>query len=110
MARPASDKPFQPASKGAVLFIRLTPKSSADKVEGLWQGPDGLRLQAKVRAVPEDGKANTAVCKLIAKWLDVPPSRVSVTEGMQSRLKQVLIEGETAGLTQKLAERLAALK
>jgi uncharacterized protein len=110
MARPANDKPFQPAAKGVVIFLRLTPKSSADKIEGLWQGPDGPRVQAKVRAVPEDGKANTALCKLIAKWLDVAPSRVSVQEGAQSRLKQVLAEGDADALAQRLAGLIAALK
>jgi uncharacterized protein (TIGR00251 family) len=110
MARAAGDKPFQPTGQGVLIFVRLTPKSSADKIDGLWQGPDGVRIQAKVRAVPEDGKANTALCKVIAKWLDMRPSRVSLHEGAQSRLKQVLAEGEPQGLMQKLTERLAGLK
>lgn len=53
---------------------------------------DGI-LQARVTAPPVDGKANRALCKLIAKRLGVAPSRVSVVRGEKSRDKLVRIEG-----------------
>lgn len=43
----------------------------------------------KVTAPPEDGKANAAVCKLLAKALGVPKSAVVVTRGESSRHKTV---------------------
>lgn len=53
---------------------------------------DGV-LQARVTAPPVDGKANKALCKLIAKRLGVAPSKVSVVRGEKSRDKLVRIEG-----------------
>ena len=53
---------------------------------------DGV-LQAKVTAPPVDGRANKALCKLIAKRVGVAPSRVSVVRGEKSREKVVRVEG-----------------
>lgn len=53
-------------------------------------------LQAKVTAPPVGGKANKALCKLIAKRLGVAPSRVSVVHGEKSRDKVVRVEGVDA--------------
>jgi hypothetical protein len=53
---------------------------------------DGV-LQARVSAPPVDGRANLALCKLIAKRVGVAPSRVSVVRGKKSRDKLVRVEG-----------------
>ncbi len=50
---------------------------------------------ARVRAVPEAGRANAALETLIARWLGVPPSTVSVAHGGKSRLKQVALTGDS---------------
>jgi hypothetical protein len=61
-------------------------------------------LKVRVRAVPEDGAANDAVSRLIAKALRLPPSAVRLQTGATARLKTFLIEGDA----QDLAARLAA--
>jgi uncharacterized protein YggU (UPF0235/DUF167 family) len=66
-------------------------------------------LKARVRALPEDGRANDALVKLIARWLKVPPSSVSVAHGGKSRLKQILIEGEPGALAQLIEARVGEL-
>jgi uncharacterized protein len=47
----------------------------------------------RVTAPPVDGKANAALCALVAKRAGVPPSRVSVVRGTASRDKVVRVEG-----------------
>ena len=47
----------------------------------------------RVRAVPEDGKANAAVEKLLAKRLGLPKSAVRVVTGGKNRLKGLEIDG-----------------
>jgi uncharacterized protein (TIGR00251 family) len=49
-------------------------------------------LRARVSAPPVDGKANKALCRLIAKRIGVAPSRVSVVRGKKSRDKIVRVE------------------
>ena len=76
------------------LTVRVQPKASADRVED-WSEDDAGRkfLKVRVRAVPEDGKANEAVQKLVAKWLGVPKSAVRVVTGGKTRLKGLKIDG-----------------
>jgi len=94
---------------GVVVPVRLTPKSGRDEIAGLDEFGGETVLKARVRAVPEDGRANAALEKLIAKWLGLPPSAVKVAHGGKSRLKQIGIDGDPATLSALLSERLAAL-
>jgi len=94
---------------GVVVPVRLTPKSGRDEIAGLEEFGSETVLRARVRAVPEDGRANAALEKLIAKWLGLPPSAVKVAHGGKSRLKQIAIDGDPATLSALISERLAAL-
>jgi uncharacterized protein YggU (UPF0235/DUF167 family) len=47
----------------------------------------------RVTSPPVDGKANDALCRLIAKKAGVAPSRVRVTKGHTARDKLVEVEG-----------------
>ncbi|MAW88942.1 MAG: hypothetical protein CMJ42_20685 [Phyllobacteriaceae bacterium] len=90
---------------GVDIFVRLTPRAAHDAVDGLGAASDGsVHLKARVRAVPEKGKANAALEKLVAKWLGVPVSTVSVTGGATARLKTVSVAGDSAALTRKVVD------
>jgi uncharacterized protein YggU (UPF0235/DUF167 family) len=102
--------PFRPGAGGLTLTVRLTPKSSRDEVEGLGVFDGEPVLKARVRALPSDGAANQALCRLIAKWLKRPASAVSIAAGGKSRLKQVRLEGEPAALQVEVEAALAALQ
>lgn len=91
---------------GIVLAVRLTPKSGCDSVVGIESGPDGPCLRARVRAIPEKGKANTALLRLIASWLGAARSTVTLKAGSKSRHKLVAIEGEPDELQNRLKELL----
>jgi uncharacterized protein (TIGR00251 family) len=73
----------------AQLRVRLRPRAHTDELMGM---RDGV-LQARVTAPPVDGKANRALCKLIAKRLGVAPSRVSLVRGEKSREKLIEVQG-----------------
>ena len=77
------------------LAVRVTPNSSADRVED-WAMDDAGRtyLKVRVRAVPEKGKANKAVEVVLAKALGLPKSAVRVVTGETSRIKGVDIDTE----------------
>ncbi|MEZ5922951.1 MAG: DUF167 family protein [Hyphomicrobiaceae bacterium] len=84
------------------LFIRLTPKSHEDGIKGLGAGPDGVRLELKVRAVPENGAANVAASRLIAGLLGVSRQSVRLAAGATSRYKTFDILGDPGGLADRL--------
>ena len=73
--------------------VRLTPKGGRDSVEGWSQDSEGKRyLKARVSAPPEDGKANEALIRLLAKALSVGKSKVRIVSGAQSRIKMIEAE------------------
>jgi uncharacterized protein len=76
-----------------MLRVRLQPHASMDRLEGLAKDAAGrCYVKARVRAVPEKGKANTALEKLIAKAIHVPRSAVRVVKGTTERVKTVRID------------------
>lgn len=71
------------------VAVHVTPKSGRDEIVG-WRGGE---LSVRVTAPPEGGKANAAVCTVLAKALGVPKSSIVVKRGDTSRHKQVEIAG-----------------
>jgi uncharacterized protein YggU (UPF0235/DUF167 family) len=48
---------------------------------------------SRVTAPPDDGKANAAVCRLVASALGVPKSAVTVVRGHSARVKTLEVDG-----------------
>jgi len=71
------------------IRVKVIPKSSRDEIVGELE--DGT-WKVKVTAAPERGKANAAVCELIASHFKIPKSRVEVVSGQTSHLKQVRVD------------------
>ena len=66
-------------------------------------GRHGEGWRARVAAVPEHGRANEALCKLLAAALSVPPGSVRVVAGHGARAKIVEIDGlEPAEIERRL--------
>ncbi|CDX23004.1 conserved hypothetical protein [Mesorhizobium plurifarium] len=95
--------PFRQRDNGIDLFVRLTPKAALDRIDGIETAADGRsHLKARVRAVPENGAANQALERMLAKALGVPVSAVSVVAGGTARLKTLRIMGDAAELVERL--------
>lgn len=88
----------------------MIPKADRDAVFGFEDTPDGPVIKARVRAIPEKGKANTALIKLISKWLDHPKSDIELHSGSKSRIKTLKLSGNQDELENKLSTALQALK
>jgi len=73
----------------AEVTVRLTPRARKNEIAGERDGA----LLVRVTAAPVDGRANAALCRLIAKRARVGVRSVSVVRGMSSREKVVRVEG-----------------
>ncbi len=80
------------------LRVRVTPRAGRNRLEGVIDLPDGPAVKIAVSAPPEDGKANAALCKLLAKFFRTAKSNIAVAAGASSRTKRVEIAGDGAGL------------
>lgn len=85
------------------MVLRVQPKSSRNRVEGVIARPEaGGALKLRVTAPPEAGKANAAVLKLLAKAWGLPKSDLEIVSGAEARTKTLLIHGDPAALQSRL--------
>jgi len=68
------------------LAVRATPGARSETIT-----ITGTGVGVKVRAKPQEGAANTAVIQLVARALDLAPSRVELLRGATSREKLLRI-------------------
>ncbi len=80
---------YQIQPDGIRLRIKAIPNASRSRVMGLL----GDRLKMTVASPPEAGKANKAICKLLAKIFGLSARDVTVVAGMTCPLKTVRLTG-----------------
>ncbi|WP_312846803.1 DUF167 family protein [Stappia sediminis] len=98
--------PWQETGDGLRLFLRVTPKAAKDGIDGIKTLDDGRKVVlVRVRAIPDKGAANKAVCTVVAKALGVAKSSVALESGSTSRFKTLRIDGDA----QQIAASLTAL-
>ncbi len=76
---------------GDAIIVRVTPNASSNriKIEELADGSTRYRVYVTVAA--EDGKANEAVLKLLAKTFSLPKSALVIVRGKLSSDKIIRI-------------------
>lgn len=106
----AAAGPFRAAGDGVRLALRLQPRASRNRIDGIAARSDGaLVLSARVTAPPEGGKANAAAVALLAKAWGLPKRDIQVISGATDRNKVFHIAGDPAVLLPRLGAWLAGL-
>lgn len=102
---PAGALPWAVTQAGLRLHLRLTPRGGRDAIDGIEALADGRSvLKCRVRSAPTEGEANAALVALVAKTLSVPKSAISISQGLSSRGKTLLIAGDGLRLAEKLSK------
>ncbi len=100
---PFAAAPYEVAGDGVRIALRLTPKASRNRIGPVAREADGATaFKAQVTAPPEDGKANAALVKLVAKKLGVAKSRIAIARGATSRRKILHVAGDARALMAQL--------
>jgi len=99
--------PFAVVRDGLRLAIRATPKASSDRIIGVIDDGHGrCALKVAVTAAPEDGRANAAVVRLLARELGLKPRDFAIVQGETKRSKVVALTGDPNSLADLVMERL----
>lgn len=72
-----------------LIAVKAVPGASRDQIAGRL----GDRLKVRVAAPPEGGKANKAICRLLAEALGLRPADVQVVAGQTRPEKTVRVVG-----------------
>ena len=67
------------------LTIKVKTNAKENSVE---EGPEG-ELRVRVKASPQEGRANEAVIEVLAEHFKLPKSRVVIVGGFKSKTKVV---------------------
>lgn len=79
------------------LYVHATPKARHSEIIGWAQDADGKPLlKVRLKAPPEDGKANAELIRLLAKTLGIAKSAITLERGGASRHKCLIIHDNSA--------------
>ncbi|MDP2699533.1 DUF167 family protein [Thalassospira sp.] len=94
-----------PDGSGVRLYVRLTPRASANAIKGMACDASGQQqLRVMVTAVPENGKANDALIKLLSKSGKWPKSAINIISGHTDRNKILVIGGDARAVQSQIIE------
>lgn len=98
-----SMEPFQRHGSDLILYVRAVPRSRQEGLGNVVEDGHGRhRLKVAVHAVPEAGQANLAICRLVARELELATSRVQLIQGPSQRDKALLILAPTGAEEERL--------
>ena len=102
--------PWRYSSAGISVALRVTPRGGRDDIDGVETLAKGRSVvKVRVRAIAEGGEANRAVEAVVAEWLGVPNTSVSLAAGGKSRLKTLDVAGEPLALERLMRARLGEI-
>ena len=74
---------------GIEIEVIAKPKARREGIDGVHDGA----LRVAVNAPPDKGKANEALIRVLARFIGVPVSNVSIVSGHGSRRKRIRVMG-----------------
>jgi uncharacterized protein len=74
---------------GVILTVRVVPRSSRNRADGLL----GEAIKIRLQAPPVEGRANEALVAFLAAALGVPRRNIVLLAGAASRNKRVRVTG-----------------
>jgi uncharacterized protein len=97
------------AHDGLRIAIRLSPRARSNRLLGIAAAAEGGRVvRASVIAPTEDGRANEALLRLLARAWRVPRRDLSIVSGAASRNKIVRVAGDPHRLIARLSRQIAS--
>ena len=98
-------KMYIESEKGLLLAVKVVPNAGSTQVKDVVKDAEGREfLRILVSCVPEKGKANKEVIKLLSKELKIPKSAFSIEVGETSHYKKILINMKSNDVINKLDE------
>ncbi|HKQ60297.1 MAG TPA: DUF167 domain-containing protein [Candidatus Polarisedimenticolaceae bacterium] len=94
-----SELELTPSQGGTLLRVRVSAGGRRDAILGVHGGA----LKLSVAAAPERGRANRAVCELLASALGLPAGSIQLVAGAKARDKRLRLPLAPAVVAERLA-------
>lgn len=97
---------IEQAGEDVLIWIKAVPGASRNEITGVI----GDRLKVRISAPSEAGKANRAICKIVAQALGVKTQQVTIEKGQTKLEKLLCVSGVDAQMVRsRLAKPQAAM-
>ena len=96
------EQAFKRDANGVRIRVHAQPGAKQSRIAGAY----GETVKIAVATPPVDGKANKALQKLLAQWLNVSASSVVLASGMTGREKQFVVSGVSPEDAKEMLEKL----
>lgn len=98
---------FEAYKSGFIIRIKLTPNAAGNEFKDVLTAPNGLEyLRASVTVVPEKGKANQELIKMLSKELKLPKNIFSIISGETDHWKKISVN---TPLTDNISQSILSL-
>lgn len=97
-----TESPYVREGNGISVKVHVQPRASKSEFCGIYDG----YLKIRIAAAPVEGEANKEVIAFLAQFFRVSKSSVNIKQGLSSRRKIVLIEGDVVKLEERLRPEL----
>ncbi|MBT4962877.1 MAG: DUF167 domain-containing protein [Francisellaceae bacterium] len=77
---------------GDTFTVTVSAKAASNRIKVSYNKEEERSIRIYVTAVPEDGKANKEVIKLLAKELGVTKTSLTIIKGHKSKEKIIRLE------------------
>lgn len=99
---------YEQTTAGYILRIRVTPNASKCSIGGIFTDSNNLDyLKISLNSVPEKGKANQELIKILSKTIKLSKSSFSIISGETDRYKKILLSIKP---TPQINEQLSLLE
>lgn len=71
------------------FYVQAVPNAAQNRIMGIVQYHGQIALKVAIAAPPVDHKANVALGRFLAQYLNVPRSHVTIIKGHTGKLKLV---------------------
>jgi uncharacterized protein (TIGR00251 family) len=96
-------KPYAAVDGGIRLAVRVIPRASRNKIDGIVQDAEGRpALKLRLAAPPVEGAANTALIAFLAAALGLRKADITIRSGETGRTKLLRLTGDSAALLRKM--------
>ncbi len=90
------------------LQVTIVPDSAKNECVGIYGIPE--RLKIKIKAVPEDGKANEMLIYFLAEFFKIKKANIEIFRGHTSKKKDLFVDESYEKLHQIITECLKSIQ
>ena len=96
---------FEPYKQGYLIRIKLSPGASCCGFRGVFiDAEQNAWLKISITAIPEKGKANKELVRILAKKLKLGQNLIEIVSGETDHMKKIYVKNTALDMIEKMQQ------